>query len=129
MNVVANIENEYQNVVGVSDGKFSFQLVIIKLMHPLKKKFPFYCVSFMFIVVVFVFVLFGVVLSVYGIKCVMLKLCYKNKLALINIGFQFRVVNFEVHQKKTFIIHQCQFVNYILEFFSHYKSKSNGKSN
>jgi len=60
----------------------------------------------------------------------MLKLCCKRKLVLIVLRIEFGIVNFEVRQKNFFIIHQCYFVNYILElFFFHYKSKSNGKSN
>jgi TRAP-type uncharacterized transport system fused permease subunit len=52
---------------------------------------PLYCALLVFIVVVFVFILFGVVLQVYGTRCVMLKLCYKIDLHELLQGFDFKL--------------------------------------
>jgi glucan phosphoethanolaminetransferase (alkaline phosphatase superfamily) len=84
------------------------------------------CVSLVFVVIVIIFVLFGIVLQVYGTRCVTSKLCCRNKLTWIISRFQLWIVNSKIHQRKTFIIHQCQFVNQIMDFFGyfHYKSKS-----
>ncbi len=96
---------------------------------PISKYFsPLYCVFLVFnIVVVFFIVLFGIVLQVYATRWVMLKLCCKNKLTWIVLRFWFQIMNFEIHQRKTFIIHLCQFVNQILEFFCFFHCKLESK--
>ncbi len=124
-----NLEDKYQGVVGGLRWQIFLSTHNNQTDAPISKYFsPFYCVLLMFdIVVAFVFVLFGIVLQVYVTRWVMLKLYCKNKLTWIVLRFWFRIVNFEIHQRIIFIIHQCQFVNQILEVFCFFNCKSESK--
>jgi hypothetical protein len=88
--VIVNIEEEYWSIGGGLWREIFLSICNNQTDAPIRKyppppPPPFYCVSFMFIVVV---VLFNIVFQMYGTRCVVLKLCYRNILAWIVSRFR-----------------------------------------